>query len=86
MPESRFLICFGALACAGGGRLKNSKKYIVFSRSNADQLYVWQASLDFDKFHMYKRDLRRVYRFYASIGAKSRVKGSGSSTVVQLQA
>jgi hypothetical protein len=25
----------------------------------------------------YKRDLRRVYRFYASIGAKSRVKASG---------
>jgi hypothetical protein len=26
----------------------------------------------------YKRDLRRVYRFYASIGAKSRVKASGA--------
>ena len=28
----------------------------------------------------YKRDLRRVYRFYASIGAKSRVKASGSNS------
>ena len=27
--------------------------------------------------YMYKRDLRRVYRFYASIGAKSRVRASG---------